>query len=116
MNNNPTTKLNAYTTENVIVIEMDGNFQQNDSDELEELLFSFYEDQKRNIIIDLQKADNICSTALGLLVRFKSLLNEQGGDIKMVISTPQVAELFKVTMMDTVFDTMDTLQEAVHAF
>jgi anti-anti-sigma factor len=116
MNNNSTAKLKTYQLEKIAIIEMEGNIRQVETDELEELLYSFYEARQKNIIIDLQNVNQICSTALGLLVRFKRLLNEHGGDLKMVIGNPQVVELFKVTMMDRVFETSDNLQEALNAF
>ena len=116
MSNQPTTKLRTYSLDKIIVIEMDGNIQQGESDELEELLYSLYEDQHLKMIINLERVSNICSTALGLLVRFKSFLNERGGDLKIVMNSPRVFELFKITMLDKVFETMDNMQEAVNAF
>ncbi|MDH4262731.1 MAG: STAS domain-containing protein [Spirochaetia bacterium] len=116
MNNNPTSKLKTYNLENIAVIEMVGNIQQTETDELEELLYTFFENQKRNIILDLQNVNQVCSTALGLLVRFKQFLNENGGELKMVFCNPQLIELFKVTMMDRIFETSDSLQEAISSF
>jgi|GEM_PF-207853 len=116
MSNTPAIKLKTYIFENLTVVELEGNIQQMESDELEELLYGMFEEDKKNIIMDLQNTTQICSTALGFLVRFKRMLNEHGGDIKMVINNPQVLELFKVTMMDRIFETFDNLQESLNAF
>ncbi|MDH4198748.1 MAG: STAS domain-containing protein [Spirochaetia bacterium] len=116
MNNESIAKLVTYNLENITVIEIEGNIQQTESEELEEILHLFYEEKKVNIVIDMKKVSNICSSALGLMVNYKKLLNENGGDLKMVINSPQVFELFKITMMDKVFDTLDNIQEAENAF
>ena len=116
MNDNQTESFKIYNAENITVVEMEGSVHQEECDELEELLYGFFENHKKNIVVDLQSVNNICSSALGLLVRFKKFLNDHGGDLKLVINTPEVFDLLKVTMMDKIFDTTDSLQEALNAF
>lgn len=109
-------KLRQYSLENISVVELSGNIQQETADELEEILHRLFDDGKKNIIVDTEHADNICSSALGLLLSFKKLLNENSGDLKIIVNSPRVFELLKVTMMDKVFDTMENIQEALSAF
>lgn len=109
-------KIKTHPVTNARIIEFEGNIQQGEADQLEDILHRLNDEKQKNIIIDMQKVSNVCSAALGLLVAYKQLINEQGGDIKMVINSPQIYELLKVTMMDKVFDTMDNLQEAINSF
>lgn len=105
-----------YSDSGVEIIELTGNIQQEETDELESLLYSLYEQGYHNIVIDLIKVTNMCSATLALLVSFKKLFSDKRGDLKVVVESPQVSELFKVTMLDRVFDTSDALPDAVAAF
>ena len=105
-----------YSDSGVEIIELAGNIQQEESDELESLLYSLYEQGYHNIVVDLIKVTNICSAALALLVSFKQIFTEKRGDLKVVVESQQIHDLFKVTMLDRVFDTSDALHDAVAAF
>ncbi len=105
-----------YTEYGVKVIELSGNVQQAEVDNLEDLLQSIYDEETRNVIIDMKNVTNMCSSALGLFVSFKQIFSERKGDLKIVTESPAIHELLKVTMLDKVFDTTDGLEDALSAF
>lgn len=106
----------VYTEYGVKILELSGNIQQSEADELEEVLHTLYEESANNVIIDMNSVTNICSSALGLFVSFKKIFSEQKGDLKIVTESPAIHDLLKVTMLDKVFDTTDGLEDALSAF
>jgi len=108
--------MRTYQMADVEIIELIGNIQQEDTDALEHRLYELFENGLRRIVVDMSKVSNVCSSALGILVSYKRSFTEVNGDIKVVIGTPQMKELFKVTMLNKVFDTSEQVNEAVELF
>lgn len=65
------------------------------------------------IVIDLSNLEYVDSTGLGCLFGIYKRINENGGKIAMICFGPQLLEVFKMTSMDTVFNIVPTLAEAV---
>ena len=108
--------ISCYKKSGVEIIVLEGNIQQNEADELEDILHMYLENNLCNILIDLQKVKSLGSAALGLMVSYKKIFFEKHGDLKLVVDSPHMAELFKVTMLNKVFDISDMLQDALNSF
>jgi len=102
--------------EGIKVIHLEGNIQQLESEELEEQLYNLIEMNDRQIVVDLTRATNLCSYGLGLLVSFKKLLNDQKGDLRVIVAGGQIWNLMKVTMTDKILEPSDSLEEALSYF
>ena len=73
--------------------------------------------QKKNkIIINLSDVSWINSSGLGMLMGCLTSIKNAEGSMKLTGITEKVKNLFIITKLITLFDTYDTIQEAVQAF
>ncbi|MDH5720111.1 MAG: STAS domain-containing protein [Spirochaetia bacterium] len=105
-----------YTENGITVIEVPENIQKDQAELLEEKLFNIYNDKKKNIIIDLREINHICSSALGSIVSYKRLLKKEDGDIKLIVSSDELKQLFSITMLNKIFEMYDSKEEAILSF
>ena len=68
------------------------------------------------IVLNLEAVEFIDSGGLGLLVRLRSRAQNAGGDVKLCVLPPRIAEILRVTKLDTVFDVHHSEADAVAAF
>ena len=60
--------------------------------------------------------ESIDSSGLGLLVRLHSRVQNAGGDVKLCAVPSRIAEILRVTKLQTIFDTHESESDAVAAF
>ena len=70
----------------------------------------------KKVVADVEKVSWMNSTGLGALIGAMSSLRNAGGDLKLARITENVENLFVITKLVTIFDTFDTVEEAVTAF
>lgn len=110
------TTMNHYTEGTFQIVELQGHIQQEQTEELEKLLESFHARRQYKVILDLREVQHIPSTTLGVMVTYKRLYKQEGGDLKLILDNPNLQKLFEVTMLDKIFDISATKTEAVEKF
>ncbi len=70
----------------------------------------------RKLLLDFAQVNLTGSAALGMLVRLKGKLAKRGCALKLCRIQPTVAETFRITSLDTIFDIYDDLDQAAEAF
>lgn len=101
---------------NFEIIELYGNLQQEESDELEEKILSLIDQGITRIVLDLTHVNNMCSSSLGMLASYqKSLKNKRGSGIRLVVISNNLLELLKVTMLNRAFDIYDVKEDAIRS-
>ncbi|HOT97905.1 MAG TPA: STAS domain-containing protein [bacterium] len=70
----------------------------------------------KKVVADVNKVTWMNSTGLGALIGAMSSLRNAGGDLKLARITENVENLFVITKLVTIFDTFDSVEEAVTAF
>jgi anti-sigma B factor antagonist len=65
-----------------------------------------------HLVVNLQRADYLDSTALGMLVGTLKRVREQGGDLRLVAPSPRIRRLLEITRLVNVFPIDATEQEA----
>ncbi len=68
------------------------------------------------VVADVGKVTWMNSTGLGALMGAMTSLRNAKGDLKLAKITENVENLFVITKLITIFDTFDTVEEAVAAF
>ncbi len=68
------------------------------------------------VIIDLGKVSWMNSTGLGAMMSSLTTVKNAGGDLKITRATEKVKSLFMVTKLITIFDSYDSVEEALEAF
>jgi len=74
------------------------------------------ESKSLKVVIDLGKVKWMNSTGLGAIMGSLTTLRNAGGDLKLANVTEKVQSLFMITKLITIFDTHDSVDEAVASF
>jgi anti-sigma B factor antagonist len=70
----------------------------------------------KKVVIDLGRVKWMNSSGLGALMASMTSLRNAGGDLKLSNVTDKVQSLLMITKLITIFQTFDTVDEAVTSF
>jgi len=65
------------------------------------------------VIADLSEVTFVDSTGLGVLVSGLKRFREAGGDLRLVVTAPQILKIFEITGLADVFSVHETVASAV---
>lgn len=110
-------KLSTREVNEVVVLEPKGNIMGGpDATLLHEKLHEYIKQNKKKIIIDLSKVEWMNSTGLGILISGLTTLRNNQGELKLANVTDKIQSLLAITKLVTVFETFDSVDEAVASF
>jgi anti-sigma B factor antagonist len=67
------------------------------------------------VIVDLSDVSFIDSTGLGVLVGIEKQMRENGHDLRLVVTQPQITRLLELTGLDEVFTVLTNTKDAVNS-
>ena len=70
----------------------------------------------RKILINLKDVSTIDSSGIGELVAAYTTVTNRGGKLKLVGLPPKVSDILQITQLVTVFEVMESEEEAVDSF
>lgn len=70
----------------------------------------------KHVVIDLGDVQHINSAGLGSLVAALTTMRKSGGDIRLARVGRHVQNIFVITRLVRIFETYDTVEEALKAF
>ena len=70
----------------------------------------------RDLLINLKDVSTIDSSGIGELVAAYTTVTNRGGKLKLVGLPPKVSDILQITQLVTVFEVMDTEDEALATF
>ncbi len=82
------------------------------NDEINQLL----DNSTLKVVIDLAQVQRMNSSGLGILINALSTFKKNGGDLKLASPTPIVQNLLKITRLNSLFESYDTVDAAVASF
>jgi anti-anti-sigma factor len=88
----------------------------NESVELKNLLNEQMALGNKKIVADLSQSSSLDSTFIGVLVLIHKDLITKGGELKLVEPLEPAKELFHLTGVAKIFNTYDTIEDAVKSF
>jgi anti-sigma B factor antagonist len=103
-----TRRVDAQTAVIVIAGEMDVYTTPQVKDTFLDLLEKGY----HHLVVDLQRAEYLDSTALGVLVGTLKRARERGGELRLVAPPPKIRRLLEITRLIHVFSIDASEQEA----
>ncbi len=74
------------------------------------------EDKVLKIVVDLAKVKWMNSSGLGAIIGSMTTIKNAGGELKLANVTDKVHSLFMITKLITIFDTHESVAEAVESF
>ncbi len=87
-----------------------------EADEFKATLVADIEKGYKKVVVDLSDCEFIDSTFLGTLVVSLKKITSMGGDLKLVGFQPNVRAMFELTRMYRVFESFESIEEAVNSF
>ncbi len=82
------------------------------NDKLHELI----EVDKTKIIANLKGVNWMNSSGLGILIGGLTTMRNSGGDLKLANITDRIQSLLMITKLLTVFESFDTIDQAIESF
>lgn len=102
---------------NVVIITLAGDLVIGQSEtSFNREVTGLLEDGKVDILLDCEGLGMVDSTGLGALVRTLTSCQKEGGQAKLLRPGVSLRKLLEMTKLDSVFETFDSLEEAVASF
>lgn len=110
-------KLTSREESGVIILEPKGKIMGGpDATLLHDQLHEYIGQNKKKIVIDLSKVEWMNSTGLGILISGLTTLRNNGGELKLARVTEKIESLLTITKLITVFESFDTVEDAITSF
>lgn len=95
------------------IVEVGGEIDVATAPRLREQLISLVGDGLYRIVVSLEAVDFIDSTGLGVLISGLKRVRTHGGEFAVVCAEPRILKVFEITGLDTVFNVVPTLDDAL---
>jgi anti-sigma B factor antagonist len=110
-------KISQKQRDSVIILELSGKIMGGpDATTLNDKLHSLIEAGSTKVVADLSKVNWMNSSGLGILISALTTIRNAGGDLKLAAVTERIQSLLMITKLLTIFDTFETVEEAVISF
>ncbi|MDZ4723388.1 MAG: STAS domain-containing protein [candidate division Zixibacteria bacterium] len=110
-------KLSDREINGVVILEPKGKIMGGpDASLLHDKLYEYIEKNKKRVIIDFAQVDWMNSTGLGILISGYTTLRNNNGELKLANVTDKIQSLLTITKLVTVFESYDSIDEAIKSF
>jgi len=110
-------KVKAYEKDGVAVIEPSGKLMGGaDTGELDEKLYTLLGKGQLKVVVDLAHTDWMNSSGIAILIHHWKKYNDAGGQLKLANLTKKIEKIMVIAKLTTVFDVLDTLDDAIKSF
>lgn len=110
-------KFSYREEDDVTIVEPQGKIMGGpDARLLHERLYELIDQGKKKVVIDLFRVNWMNSSGLGILIGSLISLRNNGGNLKLARATERIKNLLQITKLDAVFDSYDTVEEAIESF
>lgn len=102
---------------NAVIVELKGNVMGgDDTKEFNLLLHKLIDEGKKNVIVDLSDVKFMNSSGLGMLISGLTTMKRENGTLKLANVTEKIESLLVITKLITIFETYESIDEAVKSF
>jgi anti-sigma B factor antagonist len=110
-------KLKIVERYEAVILEIKGNMMGGaEAGEFSDTLKKLLADGKKNIVVDLADVKFMNSSGLGMLISGMTSVKNAEGLFKLANITEKIASLLMVTKLITIFETFDSVDEALKSF
>ncbi|MDZ7269855.1 MAG: STAS domain-containing protein [candidate division KSB1 bacterium] len=101
----------------VVVLELSGRIMGGpDASLLNDKLHELIDRGKVHIVADIGGVEWMNSSGLGILISGLTTMRNNGGELKLVHVTERIQNLLMITKLLTVFETYESLEQAIASF
>lgn len=104
------------TAGDIDILELVGELDAHTASRLEDSLKTLISASRHNIIVNCKDLAYISSAGLGVFMAYIEDVRSLGGDIKLTDMSPKVYNVFDLLGFPTLYDILDTQEEAVNKF
>jgi anti-sigma B factor antagonist len=87
-----------------------------DADAFRDVFKSLLDQNKKNIIVNLEKVSWINSTGLGILIHNYNTVRSVGGDMVVMHASERIESILYVTKLNLLFKSFNSEEEALRSF
>ena len=110
-------KLKTSEKYEAVIVELKGNVMGgDDTKDFNELLHKLISEGKTKIVVDLSGVKFMNSSGLGMLIGGLTTVKKAEGFFKLANVTDKIESLLIITKLITIFETFDSVDEAVKSF
>ena len=110
-------KMTESESGGVVILELSGKIMGGpDATLLNDKLHELIEAGKIKIIANLKGVNWMNSSGLGILIGGLTTMRNSGGDLKLANITDRIQSLLMITKLLTVFESFDTIDQAIESF
>ncbi|MCB1147226.1 MAG: STAS domain-containing protein [Leptospiraceae bacterium] len=102
--------------DSIIILDIQGEIDLYNAPEIKDTIQRLIEQQKYNIIINLEKVSYIDSSGIGALISSLSNLKKYQGGLKIINVYASVKKVFELTKLTSFFEIYESEDEAVAKF
>ena len=108
---------NVEERQNAVIIALEGNVMGGpDGAKLHDTLHQLREQGKKNVVIDLAKAQFMNSSGLGMLISAMTTMRNAGGDLRLANVADRIQSLLAITKLNNIFKHYPSIDEAVVSY
>ena len=110
-------KMNIKEHKKVVIFELKGKIMGGpDATTFQDTLKEHIARDRKRFIIDLHKVDWMNSSGLGIMISGLTTIRNAGGELKLARVSDKIESLLMITKLITVFETYETLEDALMSF
>ncbi len=110
-------KLTDRVQGDIVILEPKGKIMGGpDASLLHDKLHEYIEQNRKSVVINLAQVDWMNSTGLGILISGYTTLRNHDGQLKLANVTEKIQSLLTITKLVTVFESYDSVEEAIRSF
>ena len=110
-------KLSDRIENDIVILEPKGKIMGGpDASLLNDKIHEYIESERKKVVIDLSQVEWMNSTGLGILISGYTKLRNHEGVLKLANVTDKIQSLLTITKLVTVFETFDSVDDAVKSF
>ncbi|HOF32826.1 MAG TPA: STAS domain-containing protein [Spirochaetota bacterium] len=109
-------EINRRESADIVVLDISGEIDLYNAPEIKDTINQLIEDQKYNVIINLEKVSYIDSSGIGALISSLSSLKKYQGGLKIINVYASVRKVFELTKLTYFFEIFDSESDAVSSF
>lgn len=108
--------IKSRSADSVDILELNGELDAHTASHLEDSLKSLIDAGRYKIVVNFSNLAYISSAGLGVFMAYIEDVRSLGGDIKLTNMSSKVYNVFDLLGFPTLYDIMDTEEEAVIVF
>ena len=104
------------SNDDVVILDIAGEIDLYNAPVIKDIINGLIEEQKFNVIINLEKVTYIDSSGIGALISSLSNLKKYQGGLKIINVYASVRKVFELTKLTSFFDIYNSEEEALESF